>query len=375
MNILEKLQERVPDLEFEMPDGTPVVKLGLIATLYFKDGYTSDLKQKVVQCFERFYMEFKPQLKWHVYRRDKKLTDNSFQKTTTQILATGPNDQIYWSLSSSEGVHDAPSYCLSVMNSHEIHAAQDRSYIKLALPWSLLIEPNGLDRYNQWLVYLCNQVKAEHGYGGLSSALPNDYDSYMPTEYQLAQQYSGLEVDTFAYSMGRELINHIKGVNWYTVIGNGYVDRLGGEAAIRHALSGHGDIEILRYDYGLIIRAGQYPELGAEEDGLPQAYVAVNKVVRPLRIPNPDQLHSYSPYGDCFDQESTDRWYARFDQDELHSTPTRIVAGQPCTHAGYWFTPAQPHSRRHFAEGEIMPCIEDSSWGDTLWYWSNEGHA
>ncbi|WP_230203439.1 type VI immunity family protein [Pseudomonas syringae] len=52
------------------------------------------------------------------------------------------------------------------------------------------------------------------------------------------------------------------------------------------------------------------------EDGLPAAYVAVNKVVKPVRIPNPDQLHSYSPYGNCFEKDSTDRWYARFDQEE-----------------------------------------------------------
>ncbi|MCY1552754.1 hypothetical protein D9M68_891710 [compost metagenome] len=50
--------------------------------------------------------------------------------------------------------------------------------------------------YRHRLTYLCNQVQAEHGYGGLSSVLPYDYDSYMTTEYQLAQQYSGLEVDT-----------------------------------------------------------------------------------------------------------------------------------------------------------------------------------
>lgn len=375
MNALEKLHERAPDLELELQDGTPVVNLGLIVTLYFKEGYTTELKQKVVECFERFYREFKPQLKWHVYRRDKKLTDSSFQKTAAQILATEPNDQIYWSLSSSEGLHDAPRYRLAVMNSYEIHGDQDLSYIKLELPWSLLVEPDGLERYHQWLVHLCHQVKAEHGYGGLSSLLPNDYDSYMPTEYQLAQQYSGLEVDTFAYAMGRELLNHIKGANWYTVLGHSYVERLGGAAAIGHALSGHGDIEVFNYDHGLIIRAGQYPELGAVEDGLPRAYVAVSKVVRPVRIPNPDQLHSYSPYGDCFDQQSSDRWYARFDQDELASTRSRIAAGQTCTYAGDWFTPAQPHSRRRFELGEIMPRIEDSSWGETFWYWCGEGQA
>lgn len=372
MIALEKLAECAPDLAFELPDGTPVVKLGLIATLYFKEGYTAENKQKVVECFKSFYEEFGSQLKLQVYRRDKKLTPANFQKSMEQILATGSNEQYYWSLSSSTSVKDAPDYCLSSLNSFEIHGDKVSSYLKLVMPWSLLSEPGGPERYREWLIYLCNQVKAEHGYGGLSSVLPYDYHSYMPTEYQLAQQYSGLEVDSMAHISTLELIEHIKGVNWFTVLGNTFVERLGGEDVIRHRLSGRGDVHIQPYDYGLIIRAGEYPELGAREDGPPAAYVAVNKVLRSVRIANPDQLHSYSPYGDCFDMESTARWYARFDQDDAASLqPSRIEAGQPCTRTGYWFSPAQASSQRHFKQGEIMPAFDDSNWGATLWYWSS----
>lgn len=95
--------------------------------------------------------------------------------------------------------------------------------------------------------------------------------------------------------------------------------------------------------------------------------------MKPVRIPNPDQLHSYSPYGDCFDEASTQRWYQRFDLDPSPTTPPRTEGGQRCPRAGYWFTPAQTNSLRRFAEGELMPVIEQSSWGHTFWYWSTEG--
>jgi len=91
-----------------------------------------------------------------------------------------------------------------------------------------------------------------------------------------------------------------------------------------------------------------------------------------VRIPNPDQLHSYSPYGDCFDEESTARWYARFDQKGEDYIPPSIPAGQPCTREGYWYSPAQQNSRRYFKLGEPMPEFKGSSWGDTIWYWSSE---
>jgi Protein of unknown function (DUF3396) len=373
MNTLETLEKKAPDLEFELPDGMSVVKLGLILTLYFKEGYTSKVKQKIIECFIRFYDEFQPQLKCLIYQRHKKLTPTAFAKAQETILKSEGNDEFSFFLGSAPGSTEADEYSLSAMNSFEIHGDKLRSYIKLVMPWSILKEPDGLARFQEWANFLCNQVQAEHGYGGLSSILPYDYHSYTPTEYQLAQQFSGLEVDSMPHGSSIELLDVIKGVNWYTVLGNDFVERLGGETSIRHELSGRGNIEIINYNNGLIIRAGEYPELGSLEDGPPPAYVAVNKVVKPVRIPNPDQLHSYSPYGDCFEQESTDRWYARFDQDEDGTNhPSRIESCQPCSKAGYWFTPAQANSRRYFQQGEIMPGFSDSSWGDTLWYWSDQ---
>ncbi|GFM71781.1 hypothetical protein PSCICL_27730 [Pseudomonas cichorii] len=64
--------------------------------------------------------------------------------------------------------------------------------------------------------------------------------------------------------------------------------------------------------------------------------------------------------------------YARNYQPANETQVARIDAGQPCSKTGYWFTPAQANSRRHFQQGEIMPRISDSTWGDTLWYWSGE---
>jgi hypothetical protein len=64
--------------------------------------------------------------------------------------------------------------------------------------------------------------------------------------------------------------------------------------------------------------------------------------------------------------------YARNYKTAIGSQIGRIVAGEPCSKTGYWFTPAQANSRRHFQQGEIMPSFSDSKWGDTIWYWSGE---
>lgn len=373
MSSLDKLVANAPDLEFELPDGSSVVKLGLIITLYFKEGYSLEKKQKIDECFAKFYESFRSHLKTMSYRRFKKLTEAGFKKSREHVLETDSNDQFSWFLGSAATATEANDYSLSMLNSFEFHGDKERSMLKMVLPWSILKAFDGRDVYETWLIYLCNEIDAEHGYGGLSTVLPYDYHSYMPIEYELAQKFSGLEVDSMPHASVIELIDYVKGVNWYTIIGKSFLDRIGGPATIRNTLSGRGDIQIVDYNNGLIIRAGEYPELGALEDGPPAAYVAVNKVVKPIRIPNPDQLHSYSPYGNCFEKESTDLWYARFDQDDTDTaTPSRIEAGQPCSKKGYWFTPARQNSRRHFQQGEIMPSFSGSEWGDTLWYWSGE---
>ncbi|MGY2293341.1 DUF3396 domain-containing protein [Pseudomonas sp. SDO528_S397] len=311
---LKKLEKQAPALEFELPDGTSVVKLGVIITLYFKKGYCVETKRKVDECFAHFYQSFQPHLKTMSYRQFKPLTGAAFKRSREQVLKTGPNEQFSWFLGSAATAQEANDYSLSMLNSFEFHGDKERSMLKMVLPWSLLKTSDGRETYKKWVLYLCNKLEAEHGYGGLSTVLPYEYHSYMPIEYELAQKFSGLEVDSMPHASVIELIDSIKGANWYTVLANTFVTRLGGEASLRHALSAHDDIEILTYNNGLIIRAGEYPELGALEDGPPAAYVAVNNVIKPIRITHPDQLHCASPYGTCFDQDSTHRWYARFDR-------------------------------------------------------------
>lgn len=48
----------------------------------------------------------------------------------------------------------------------------------------------------------------------------------------------------------------------------------------------------------------------------------------------------------------------------------KVYAGQKCTSSGFWFSPAQGHSRRFFNAGEVMPEFKGSSSGATIWYWS-----
>jgi hypothetical protein len=55
--------------------------------------------------------------------------------------------------------------------------------------------------------------------------------------------------------------------------------------------------------------------------------------------------------------------------DEKRMAPThRVVGGEKCITAGFYFTPAILGSRRYFAAGEITPNFE-AKYGQTFWQW------
>jgi Domain of unknown function (DUF1911) len=49
----------------------------------------------------------------------------------------------------------------------------------------------------------------------------------------------------------------------------------------------------------------------------------------------------------------------------------RCEAGKPCPREGWWFTPAKPDSRRHFAHGEVMPTFS-ADYGATIWQFDEQ---
>ena len=59
-----------------------------------------------------------------------------------------------------------------------------------------------------------------------------------------------------------------------------------------------------------------------------------------------------------------------FKPEQVSTSVTRVAAGETCPQNGWWHTPAQPGSRRHFKQGDTFPAIENSAYGATFWLWS-----
>lgn len=225
------------------------------------------------------------------------------------------------------------------MGKRIFHNDNNRSVIKLSFPFSILKEKEGLQRYQDWLLWLCNEFSVESGYAGLSFSLPQEFHRMFPYEYLLAQRFPGVMVDSIGMLEGGDAVEGIKGACWYTILGNPWIEKLGGSPFLNRMVADTPEIVILPYNQGLILQAGQQPpELGEiNDEGLPSLLVKVNQIIRPIRQDGPNSLHFYSLEDNHqFNKESSMKWYARFDeasdrlpipellQDE-HAAPARIT--------------------------------------------------
>jgi hypothetical protein len=386
--LLQRLQQYQDELTWTYGNNDSVItRLGLTASFFFEHGSTVEVRAKVIECFDYFYAQFGEHLNGKQFAESKftKMTAAHYQKYRQKALEiTEPNDVLAWVISSEASQDDSPAYCMKCLTErHGREKFGEKSFLKFTLPAEILFMEGGKDNYHRLVQLICNALKPFHGYGGFSLALPYAFHRYMPIEYDLAQRFIGLDVDSASFSSGGfELKEHIKVANWYTILSDAFVTQLGGEQAIRQQLSEWTEIDVQAYQGGLIIRAGEYPDLGAPEDGAPTPYVVINRLVRPIRSPEPGSLHYHMEGVNSFDKANTSNWYARFDNiplptehiasDVITATDPqkmRCEATQPCPQSGYWHTPAKPNSRALFTQGGVMPDFPDSNYGATIWYW------
>lgn len=358
------------ELHLTTSTGRVVVMPGVIGTVFFERGSRPEVRRGILACFDRFEAMFGEHLKGGQSTdlgKFAKRTAAGVQAIRDAIVNTEPHQQVSVVRSSATDQDTAAEYEIGTLTWQEIAEEYKSpgnacvfpkgsdggglSYLKFQLPLDSMVTEEGLAQYQEFLRFVCQTLPVRGGYGGLSSLLPYSFHRFMPQEYELAVRFSGLEIDSLAFSQNFDYgissyegpsserqtafyaylkpgakvgrYGDVKCVNWYTIIGDLFVERLGGEAALSSALQ-RPDIGIERIGQCLLIRAGHTPRLGAPEEGLPEPYVFVNRVLRVLRNPDPDSLHSHIPdtdHADHADLRATRHWQARFDLPGAPSIP------------------------------------------------------
>ncbi|MEB6336337.1 DUF3396 domain-containing protein [Serratia rhizosphaerae] len=372
---LNYIEQWLPEASVKYKDGSPAVNLGLIITVFFKGGHTPEVRRKMVECVDRFYGEFKPHLKKTLpIKKWTAITENNYAKQRQEILDSSPEEIFSWILSSGTESYLAPDYSIQIMGKRIFHNENNRSVIKLVFPLSLLKEPDGKEHYQSWLMWLCNTFNVESGYAGLSFILPYAFERMFPYEYALAQRFPGVMVDSLGFLDGMNSVEGLKGACWYTILGNPWLEKIGGARTLAHRLAKTPEIELLPYNSGIILKAGALPPALGETktEALPPLLVKVNQLIKPIRQDGHNGLHFYSEHENLqFEQESSMAWFARFDkasaeldkEDEGKSfEPVRITcwSGVIAPFAGRWATIV--NGTIQYAQirvAQVMPDFED----------------
>ncbi|MBC8946561.1 type VI immunity family protein [Xenorhabdus indica] len=344
-----------------------ITRLGLAITLFFKQGYTREKKERILACYRRFREMYGGRLKFHTHEFDglKKYSDQNITKVEQLILNADGNLTCGWDISDAKNVSEAPQYWMHYIDSYEIAGNKGSSYLCLVLPWDTLTTEQGQAEFIEWLTFLCNQLNPDHGDCGYTVVLPRDYHLYMPQEYQLAIRYPTMQVNSTVHMCARHYFNSIRSINWITLLSKRFIKRLGNEQWVRKKLSIHPDIVITNYDDGLIIQAGEYPDLTPLPANVPESYFALNELIRPIRyaLEEGDSLHSYG--SGHFTGTTSALWYARYDRGPLQVD--LLIAGEPARVDGYWTTKGREGLENIILQGDIAPDVEGNAPGTTVW--------
>lgn len=342
-----------------------LTRLGLVMTFFFKNGYTPEKKAAILRCYCRFRELYAGKLRFHTHNQKgmKKYSEENIEKLEQYIKASGPNDVVEWYISDAKNGDEAPEYVMRCLNSYEVDGVWGTSYLSLYLPWDILFAEEGAQEFQEWVQFLCQELEPDHGDCGYTLVMPRDYELYMPQEYELAQRYPAMVVNSSVYIAACQYENSIRSVQWLTFLADRYIERLGGETHVRKILSADPEITLTRYSCGLIIRAGDYPDLTPGTS--PESYYRINEFIRPIRYVR-QEGHSLHFLGEGhFTGETTRQWYERYDRGPMVVSP--LYAGEPARVDGYWTTNGRENVETIFLQGTPAIDIEGNPPGQTEW--------
>jgi hypothetical protein len=146
------------------------------------------------------------------------------------------------------------------------------------------LERVGVDALIDWVVRIAELHPFETGQFGYSfNQLQRTWTSEADAHVgRLAMRFRGFDI--LEPKLAREARGHVPNCSWLNLLGDGVVAALGGEEAVREALSPA--VEVWRISGGLLLRAGARPPVGdTNRRGADLGPVReVARLTRPLRV-------------------------------------------------------------------------------------------
>jgi len=396
-------------LTFDADEDSPELTMGMhcFVSLYFYEPPTMAKREAVYGLCERFQAWSGDALKLVTFGRGAvHKVGSKYGQIRGKKENIDPSRSLFLSLSDGRTENDSPRFYFDAMvnkadhqQAHDLHH-NSYSWLRLGMPMKG-ITPERLAGFMALAQDAANALGAEQGYGGIGWALPMNnhaFPDFEATERYLADRFYGLDIDKpFYMTSGHEekwtLEKGLRSPSWLTFVGQEWLPKLGGAEALTAQLLKHPQVRVIAFDHGLIIQAGDAPQIYPVEDGVPSVMMHIAHALKPARAQTLNLL-SYARWdGDeeidhvFFDLNECARWLGRFDGDsdwpsaEQRWLQTGAVAGnnkprlrglpgEKVPASGPWWTPALTGdaARVQLEVGETFPGPEFNDYGQVIWY-------
>ena len=292
--------------------GRVVLTFGLLATFYLKEPWTRPVREAVAEEAERYIALVREHLRWAWYEEKSEYCrmDERIVGMPVQWLPQR-QDSTDWELGFHGGEDENATSAFAVDAFGPEPYRKDNVghfHVRLPLDWFL----NHPGKLPDFVLQICKRLRPISGYAGIGLLTPLTAEGSQNLGPNLlgpiALRYPGLEIDD-PITTALHAAKGIKGVNWLTILGDHWVQEVGGLDYLRVRLD-EPNFPFYRYDGGLVIQAGQRAQIGDAERGLwPTQYVTLAKVLKKIQ----SQKHYPLFTGGIFDQETTNKWIYRFD--------------------------------------------------------------
>jgi hypothetical protein len=297
-------------------DGTPLTSLTTDVTVYLAHPISID-RDAVFAILERFHaLVPKGIFKWYITEsmtKDKPCAARTFGIPSAWWREGAARKATrYLQIKDGEAYNSLPTHAVR-LSCYELEAGKSRpwepSSLRFVFPASWAEEKPGV--LLEMALLVADRLPIASGHAGLCIERSSyREEAAIRSAYPLAMRFQGIDID---YRLCQAEFEHLKTVNWITIVGDELVARIHGRAAVR-ARAAQSGVQVHETAHGIVLQAGDRPALGDINRGeLLPAYRAAYRCVAGLFAPAfAPAFHLTVPRDSQRNEELTEAWYRRF---------------------------------------------------------------
>jgi hypothetical protein len=292
-------------------DGRIAVMIGLLVTVFFENHLTREARERVADVAQDYIHLVRQHLRWTVPPGAKRTCsiDSAATRLPKEWLPDHPDGKS-WSFDFHGGDMERAASAFHVCGFGSQYT-DGLGHLHVSFPMLWFAEPSA-GTFPDYVLKLCQKTRPLSGYAGLGVLESHDgyaQDKFQPAVRLIAERFPGLEIEA-RVEHGLSLRGGIKGVNWLTILGDRWLNEMGGLDHLRAGLDE--SFGFYPYEGGAILQAGPKPQIGdAQANRWPQHYVTLARVLKKIQVKNHHPFHFGGP--GRMNHEASKAWLFRFD--------------------------------------------------------------